>query len=249
MALALAKCWALDVLRGSRPEQIGAAIDAHARAISEEFGTELARGGGVTPGARSARTRSLASPAIEELCRLLYGARRSADGRLGPRLLEPQILAVSAQPQSGQGFSELAFSVVSLGAGDGGVGGSGGGGVGGGVLTYARGLAAVDLCLRSDRVVVIDHGTDIIIWIGEDAGGEGGKGPVWLSQLQSEAAELALERAPPASLMTVREGDSMSRWAIARLEPLHNDPADAQRAQSRCTMTWQMRSALRAAAQ
>lgn len=66
--------------------------------------------------------------------------------------------------------------------------------------------------------------------VGEEAAGADGQGPAWLPQLQEEAWELAAERAPPASLMAVRDGDSMARWALARLEPLHNDPPLLQEA-------------------
>jgi hypothetical protein len=70
--------------------------------------------------------------------------------------------------------------------------------------------------------------------VGEDAGAVAdprdatSHGPAWLPQLEAEAWELAFERTPPASLVCVREGESMARWVLARLEPLHNDPAETQ---------------------
>lgn len=39
-----------------------------------------------------------------------------------------------------------------------------------------------------------------------------------------------MARTPCAQLLVVRDGSSMARWALARLEPLHNDPPAAQAA-------------------
>jgi hypothetical protein len=174
MALALAKSWALDALGGEAgrartPTAIVEQIDEHARALGEAFQAKHAAiptagakgsggGGGVRRGSGGARARALASEQLDELARLLYGARRSAalspllqhtddiaaagvalagaDVRLGLRLIEPQMLAVAAVADASGGWS----------------------------LEYTHTLAPCDLALRSSRVVVVDHGNEIAIW-------------------------------------------------------------------------------------
>ena len=147
MALALCKQWALHRLDGAPADAIVDAIDMHARVLGDAHGVG-ARGG-----------RRLPSGGVDALCRLLYAARRSpalsallqhdddgacaalalaaAPPRLCVKMVRPRLLAVRARESERDGIWELEYEALA---------------------------AAADLCLRRERVIVIDHGCDICIW-------------------------------------------------------------------------------------
>ncbi|KAK9035674.1 hypothetical protein V6N11_077708 [Hibiscus sabdariffa] len=70
--------------------------------------------------------------------------------------------------------------------------------------------ASFDLSLRmSDTTVVLDHGTDVFIWMG---------------------VELAADEARTLRILAFKEGSSQTRYFVSRLIPAHKDPPYEQEA-------------------
>ena len=95
----------------------------------------------------------------------------------------------------------------------------------------AKAMPAETLALQSNRIVLLDHGTDIFVWYGkhiaEDAASQA------LRRASSEhARDIALSRRPASRVTTLNEGDPNARGIIARLLPTHRDPPAVQEATS-----------------
>ena len=95
----------------------------------------------------------------------------------------------------------------------------------GGSLGLRR-VAPDSLTLRSDRVVLLDAGTDMMLWVGRNALDDAdsidcAKGAA-LARVQAQG------RWPAPRLRVVREGDGQARYVTSRLNPAHQDAAEDQ---------------------
>jgi len=81
-----------------------------------------------------------------------------------------------------------------------------------------------DLALQSNRVLLLDHHTEIFIWEGLNVERR--------EQLLAMANQLAVDRAnnrfPRPYIMQFRERSSMARWLLCRLIPSHKDSKENQ---------------------
>ncbi|KAG9459972.1 hypothetical protein H6P81_004480 [Aristolochia fimbriata] len=91
-------------------------------------------------------------------------------------------------------------------------------------------LPAYDLAMQSDAAVVLDHGTDVFIWLGIDLAGEEGKSAAALAACRTLAEELTEQRFPAPRILAFKEGSSQARYFVSRLIPAHKDPPYEQEA-------------------
>eukprot|EP01114_Cavostelium_apophysatum_P002146 TRINITY_DN11871_c0_g1_i2.p1 TRINITY_DN11871_c0_g1~~TRINITY_DN11871_c0_g1_i2.p1 ORF type:complete len:924 (-),score=187.79 TRINITY_DN11871_c0_g1_i2:24-2708(-) len=83
-----------------------------------------------------------------------------------------------------------------------------------------------DLALQSNKILLLDHHTDIFLWSGMEVAGE-----AFASKRQTclrRAAAACKHRFPRPHVMQFKEGSSMARWLQCRLIPAHKDSADEQ---------------------
>uniref|UniRef100_A0A803N4K5 Protein transport protein SEC23 n=1 Tax=Chenopodium quinoa TaxID=63459 RepID=A0A803N4K5_CHEQI len=91
-------------------------------------------------------------------------------------------------------------------------------------------LPAYDLAMQSDTAVVLDHGTDIFIWLGAELSAQEINCAAALAACRSLAEELSESRFPAPRILAFKEGTSQARYFVARLIPAHKDPAYEQEA-------------------
>ncbi|GMH25725.1 hypothetical protein Nepgr_027568 [Nepenthes gracilis] len=91
-------------------------------------------------------------------------------------------------------------------------------------------LPAHDLAMQSDTAVVLDHGTDIFIWLGADLAAHEGKCAAALAACRTLAEELTESRFPAPRILAFKEGSSQARYFVSRLIPAHKDPPYEQEA-------------------
>lgn len=91
-------------------------------------------------------------------------------------------------------------------------------------------LPAYDLAMQSDAAVVLDHGTDVFIWLGADLASQDGKSAAALAACRTLAEELTEERFPAPRILSFKEGSSQARYLGSRLIPAHKDPPYEQEA-------------------
>ncbi|XP_077240522.1 sec23/Sec24 protein transport family protein [Tasmannia lanceolata] len=91
-------------------------------------------------------------------------------------------------------------------------------------------LPAYDLAMQSDAAVVLDHGTDVFIWLGAELGAEDGRSASALAACRTLAEELTEERFPAPRILAFKEGSSQARYFVSRLIPAHKDPPYEQEA-------------------
>ncbi|KAL9239791.1 hypothetical protein vseg_014078 [Gypsophila vaccaria] len=91
-------------------------------------------------------------------------------------------------------------------------------------------LPAYDLAMQSDTAVVLDHGTDIFIWLGAELSTQEGNCAAALAACRTLAEELSESRFPAPRILAFKEGTSQARYFVARLIPAHKDPAYEQEA-------------------
>ncbi|KAG8387231.1 hypothetical protein BUALT_Bualt03G0231700 [Buddleja alternifolia] len=91
-------------------------------------------------------------------------------------------------------------------------------------------LPAYDLVMQSDAAVVLDHGTDIFIWLGAELTAHEGKSAAALAACRTLAEELTEMRFPAPRILAFKEGSSEARYFISRLIPAHKDPPYEQEA-------------------
>ncbi|KAJ1393340.1 Zinc finger, Sec23/Sec24-type [Sesbania bispinosa] len=91
-------------------------------------------------------------------------------------------------------------------------------------------LPAYDLAMQSDTAVVLDHGTDVFIWLGAELGAEEGKSAAALAACRTLAEELTEFRFPAPRILAFKEGSSQARYFVSRLIPAHKDPPYEQEA-------------------
>ncbi|KAL5060769.1 hypothetical protein RYX36_032373 [Vicia faba] len=91
-------------------------------------------------------------------------------------------------------------------------------------------LPAYDLAMQSDTAVVLDHGTDVFIWLGAELVADEGKSAAALAACRTLAEELTELRFPAPRILAFKEGSSQARYFVSRLIPAHKDPPYEQEA-------------------
>ncbi|KAA8549015.1 hypothetical protein F0562_000699 [Nyssa sinensis] len=91
-------------------------------------------------------------------------------------------------------------------------------------------LPAHDLAMQSDAAVVLDHGTDVFIWLGAELAAQDGKSAAALAACRTLAEELTEMRFPAPRILAFKEGSSQARYFVSRLIPAHKDPPYEQEA-------------------
>lgn len=89
-------------------------------------------------------------------------------------------------------------------------------------------LPAYDLTMQSNCAVVLDHGTDIFIWLGAELATQEGQTAAALAACRTLAEELSELRFPAPRILSFREGSSQARYFVSRLIPAHKDPTYEQ---------------------
>ncbi|KAJ9551660.1 hypothetical protein OSB04_015705 [Centaurea solstitialis] len=91
-------------------------------------------------------------------------------------------------------------------------------------------LPAHDLVMQSDAAVVLDHGTDVFIWLGAELAAQEGRSAAALAACRTLAEELTEMRFPAPRILAFKEGSSQARYFVSRLIPAHKDPPYEQEA-------------------
>ncbi|XP_022890466.1 protein transport protein SEC23-like [Olea europaea var. sylvestris] len=91
-------------------------------------------------------------------------------------------------------------------------------------------LPAYDLAMQSDAAVVLDHGTDVFIWLGAELAAKEGNSAAALAACRTLAEELTEMRFPAPRILAFKEGSSQARYFVSRLIPAHKDPPYEQEA-------------------
>ncbi|KAK1356738.1 Protein transport protein SEC23 [Heracleum sosnowskyi] len=91
-------------------------------------------------------------------------------------------------------------------------------------------LPAHDLVMQSDSAVVLDHGTDVFIWLGAELASQAGKCAAALAACRTLSEELTELRFPAPRILAFKEGSSQARYFVSRLIPAHKDPPYEQEA-------------------
>uniref|UniRef100_A0A6N2MZF5 Proline-tRNA ligase class II C-terminal domain-containing protein n=1 Tax=Salix viminalis TaxID=40686 RepID=A0A6N2MZF5_SALVM len=91
-------------------------------------------------------------------------------------------------------------------------------------------LPAYDLAMQSDTAVVLDHGTDVFIWLGAELAADEGKSAAALAACRTLAEEITELRFPAPRILAFKEGSSQARYFVSRLIPAHKDPPYEQEA-------------------
>ncbi|KAK4777342.1 hypothetical protein SAY87_017529 [Trapa incisa] len=91
-------------------------------------------------------------------------------------------------------------------------------------------LPAYDLAMQSDTAVVLDHGTDVFIWLGAELAVDEGRSAATLAACRTLAEELTELRFPAPRILAFKEGSSQARYFVSRLIPAHKDPPYEQEA-------------------
>ncbi|CAI0470084.1 unnamed protein product [Linum tenue] len=108
-------------------------------------------------------------------------------------------------------------------------------------------LPAYDLAMQSDTAVVLDHGTDIFIWLGAELAVDEGRSAAALAACRTLAEELTESRFPAPRILAFKEGSSQARYFVSRLIPAHKDPPYEQEARfpQLQTLTMEQRTKLK----
>ncbi|KAJ4825562.1 hypothetical protein Tsubulata_006496 [Turnera subulata] len=91
-------------------------------------------------------------------------------------------------------------------------------------------LPAYDLAMQSDTAVVLDHGTDVFIWLGAELAANEGRSAAALAACRTLAEEITESRFPAPRILAFKEGSSQARYFVSRLIPAHKDPPYEQEA-------------------
>ncbi|OIV95336.1 hypothetical protein TanjilG_07492 [Lupinus angustifolius] len=91
-------------------------------------------------------------------------------------------------------------------------------------------LPAYDLAMQSDAAVVLDHGTDVFIWLGAELAADEVRSAAALAACRTLAEELTEFRFPAPRILAFKEGSSQARYFVSRLIPAHKDPPYEQEA-------------------
>ncbi|KAH7365154.1 hypothetical protein KP509_18G011400 [Ceratopteris richardii] len=91
-------------------------------------------------------------------------------------------------------------------------------------------LPAYDLAMQSNTAIVLDHGTDIFIWMGSDLSADETQSAAALAACRTLVEELTEQRFPAPRVLVFKEGTSQARYLQSRLIPAHKDPPYEQEA-------------------
>ncbi|CAA7400155.1 unnamed protein product [Spirodela intermedia] len=91
-------------------------------------------------------------------------------------------------------------------------------------------LPAYDLAMQSDTAIVLDHGTDVFIWLGAELAAQEGRSAAALAACKTLAEELTEQRFPAPRILSFKEGSSQARYLVSRMIPAHRDPPYEQEA-------------------
>ncbi|KAF9618062.1 hypothetical protein IFM89_000013 [Coptis chinensis] len=91
-------------------------------------------------------------------------------------------------------------------------------------------LPAYDLAMQSDAAVVLDHGTDVFVWLGTELADQEGRSAAAVAACRTLAEELTELRFPAPRILSFKEGSSQARYFVSRLIPAHRDPPYEQEA-------------------
>ncbi|KDP28342.1 hypothetical protein JCGZ_14113 [Jatropha curcas] len=91
-------------------------------------------------------------------------------------------------------------------------------------------LPAYDLAMQSNTAVVLDHGTNVFIWLGSELAADEGRSAAALAACRTLAEELTELRFPAPRILAFKEGSSQARYFVSRLIPAHKDPPYEQEA-------------------
>ncbi|XP_027366453.1 protein transport protein SEC23 [Abrus precatorius] len=91
-------------------------------------------------------------------------------------------------------------------------------------------LPAYDLAMQSDAAVILDHGTDVFIWLGAELAADEARSSTALAACRTLAEELTEFRFPAPRILAFKEGSSQARYFVSRVIPAHRDPPYEQEA-------------------
>ncbi|CAA6663666.1 unnamed protein product [Spirodela intermedia] len=89
-------------------------------------------------------------------------------------------------------------------------------------------LPAYDLAMQSDTAIVLDHGTDVFIWLGAELAAQEGRSAAALAACKTLAEELTEQRFPAPRILSFKEAPSS--LPRLRMIPAHRDPPYEQEA-------------------
>ncbi|CAD7703524.1 unnamed protein product [Ostreobium quekettii] len=100
-------------------------------------------------------------------------------------------------------------------------------------LFIFREIPPLDIALRSDTAVLLDHGAQIFVWVGREVARESGEGlsdeaTSMVETCERKAVELSKGRCPIPELQVVVEGHPKMRHVLVTVVPAHKD-ADIDR--------------------
>ncbi|KAJ1481917.1 hypothetical protein T484DRAFT_2692864 [Baffinella frigidus] len=78
-----------------------------------------------------------------------------------------------------------------------------------------------DLSLLPSRLLVLDHHTHVFVWSGAEV--SSAEHEEAREKATSDVAAWTSTRFPAPEIMVLREGESMARWLVCRLNPAHRD--------------------------
>jgi len=87
-------------------------------------------------------------------------------------------------------------------------------------------LSAEDLSLQSNFILLLDHHTDMFLWIGSAVKE---KGKEFLEPCRKQGELISRYRLPQPKFMSSDEGSSMARCVQCRLIPSHKDSLEEQK--------------------
>ncbi|CAM6095097.1 unnamed protein product [Calypogeia fissa] len=91
-------------------------------------------------------------------------------------------------------------------------------------------LPAYDIAMQSDTSLVMDHGTDLFIWMGMDVAADEARNAAALAACRTLAQELTEGRFPSPRILAFKEASSQARYLKSRLIAAHKDPTLEQEA-------------------
>ncbi|XP_002968157.2 protein transport protein SEC23 [Selaginella moellendorffii] len=85
-------------------------------------------------------------------------------------------------------------------------------------------VPAYNLAMQSQTALILDHGTDVHIWLGHELCQDEKRNVVAFSACKEFVREITETRFPVPRMLTFKEGSSQARYLQARLIPAHDDP-------------------------
>jgi len=89
-----------------------------------------------------------------------------------------------------------------------------------GAFTFTQ-VPLQDVSLASDQLLLLDHHTHVFLWSGAKIAGK--EYDETRQKLKEIVKSWTVTRFPAAEIMELKEGDSMARWLVCRLDPASKD--------------------------